>query len=293
MFVEGNEKIFSKTSVQFFNLHFKNNMKVYSNSNVFPSWTNHGRYQTANFTNVYVCFIDVSHHFLMIQWGTGNFEYSINDVAILSGQICFMDDTDLDEKLEKTATFGKTSDDFLEYVSKDEIYALLEHNGFNLGDNFKNIFDLKMYKNNIQGNIKWINDWIYLLDGVFKLPLFENISACLLEAPVFIREIHIIPSKIMNSNEKSKYNVSINMCRTKGVFSSQRCCIDRKTFYRCTGPLQCTHKGNNMQRGKNIWCQIWTNSVIHACGYKSEIRRTGICSVQSSEMQSNLDGYDK
>lgn len=207
MFVEGNKKIFSETSVQFFNLHFKNNMQMCLNSNVFPSLTNHERYQTANFTNVYVCFIGESHHFLMIQWATGNFEYSINGITILSGKICFMNDTDLDEKLEKATTFNKTSDDFLEYVLKDEIYALLEHNGYNLGDNFKNISDLKIYKNNIQGNVKWINDWIYLLDGILKFSLFENMSAYLLEAPVFIREIHIIPLKIMNSGEKSKYNV--------------------------------------------------------------------------------------
>lgn len=220
MFVEGNEKIFSETSVQFFNLHFKNNMQVYSNSNVFPSLTNHERYQTANFTNFYLCFIDDSHHFLMIQWGTGNFEYSVNDIAILSGKICFMDDTNLNQKLEEVTTFDKTSDDFLEYVLKDEIYALLEHKGYNLSDNFKNIFDLKVYKKSIQGNVKWINDWIYLLDGILKFPLFENMSAYLLEAPVFIREIHIIPLKMMNSEEKSKYNVSINTYQSESVYSS-------------------------------------------------------------------------
>lgn len=212
MFVEGNEKIFSETSVQFINLHFKNNIKVYSNSNVFPSLTNHERYHTANITNVYLCFTDLSHHFLMIQWGTGNFEYSINDVTILSGKIRFMENTDLEKKFENTTTFDKTSDDFLEYVLKDEIYALLEHNGYNLGDNFKNISDLKIYKNNIQGNVKWINDWIYLLDGILKFPLFENMSAYLLESPVFIREILINPLKIMNSGETSKYYASIDMC---------------------------------------------------------------------------------
>jgi len=97
-------------------------------------------------------------------------------------------------KSEKSITLDKSSDNFHECVLKDEIYAILEKSGFNLGDNFKNMTDFSIYKNYIQGYLTWKNDWIYFLDGLLKIPLLENLSACQIAVPVSIRRINIIPA---------------------------------------------------------------------------------------------------
>jgi len=90
----------------------------------------------------------------------------------------------------------KTSDDFQGCVSKEELYVTLKNNGYNLGDNFKNIINLEVYKSNIQGSIIWENDWIYFIDGLLKFPMLRNVGTNQLEAPVSIRQIIINPTEI-------------------------------------------------------------------------------------------------
>jgi len=79
-------------------------------------------------------------------------------------------------------------------VSKDEIYAILENNGYDLGENFKNITNFNVYRKNIQGHVKWKNDWVYFLDGLLKFPILEDLGTCHIEAPVSIRQISIVPA---------------------------------------------------------------------------------------------------
>lgn len=138
----------------------------------------------------------------MIQWGSGLFEYTFGNDVILSGQISFMQDTELIFKTEKSIRFDTTSDDFHGSVSKDELYNILEKNGYKLGDGFKNILSCDVYKNNIQGIVKWANDWVYFLNGLFKLTLFVNLEICNIETPVSVRQIRISPMIIENSTEK-------------------------------------------------------------------------------------------
>lgn len=148
----------------------------------------------------------------MIQSGSGLFEYSFGNEVILSGQIAFLKDINLGTKLKISKSLDKTSEDFLGQVSKDEIYDILNNNGFNLGDNFKNIINFEMYKRDIQGYVKWENDWIYFLDGLLKFPLLQNLSIYQTKTPIFIRQISIDPSMLAKNNEEGKYIKCILVC---------------------------------------------------------------------------------
>lgn len=125
----------------------------------------------------------------MIQWGSGNFEYSINNEIILTGQLQFIRRHDM----KSTETIRKTFGHYLGRISKQEVYAIFENNGLILGDNFRNITNIDMYKNNIQGYVKWENDWIYFLDGLLKFPLLESIDTRFNESVVSIRQITVDP----------------------------------------------------------------------------------------------------
>lgn len=141
----------------------------------------------------------------MIQLGSGLFECDVDSEVILSGEITFLNDKDLDANKEKPFHFDKTTDDFDGHVSGNEIYSILKNNGFNLG--FKNITNYKMYKNNIQGSVKWENDWIYFLEGLFKFPFLEHLGTGPIEIPVYIREMYIIPSVFENLQEKGTFKI--------------------------------------------------------------------------------------
>ncbi|XP_026822789.1 fatty acid synthase-like, partial [Rhopalosiphum maidis] len=194
MFVEINSKTFSEESVQFDNLRFKNNIKVHPNN--------------------------VAEGNLMIQWGSGHFEYYLNDEVIFSGQISFLNNIHLNRKTEKPIECDITSDQFQGCVLKDEIYEIFKNNGFNLGENFKNITKFNIYKNYIQGNIKWKNDWIYFLDGLFKFPILQNLGTCPIETPISIRQISINPTMLKTNTERDvcvNYNTATKEITCDGI----------------------------------------------------------------------------
>lgn len=87
------------------------------------------------------------------------------------------------------------------YVSKEEMYAFFENNGFDFGENFKNITNVSVYKNNVQGYVKWKSDWIYFLEGVLKFSILKNLDTCYTETPVYIRKI-IIEPLVFNEHTK-------------------------------------------------------------------------------------------
>jgi len=112
----------------------------------------------------------------MIQLGSGVFECNIDSEIIrrlLSGELQFLNNKALCSTEEKLLHFDETSDDSLLNVSEHEIYSILENNGFNLG--FKNITNFNIYKNIIQGYVRWENDWINFLEGLFKFPYLEHL----------------------------------------------------------------------------------------------------------------------
>jgi len=147
---------------------------------------------------------------IMIQWGSGSFEYNLNDEVILSGQISFLNNIPSNLKTEQIKELDITSDEFQECILAEEIYTIFENNGFNLGDNFKNITKFDIYKNYIQGNIKWKNDWIYFLDGLIKFPILENLGTCPIETPISIRQISINPTMFKKNTEKGNIYIIHN-----------------------------------------------------------------------------------
>lgn len=139
----------------------------------------------------------------MIQCGTGLFEYTLDNEIICTGQIGFMlNNDDLIAHPETSSDLDKMSDNFQWSISKDEVYDVLEKIGYNLGDNFKNITSFNVYKKIIQGHVAWENDWIYFMDGLFKIPLIGDIGVCHLEAPVYIRQICIDPETFEKRTKK-------------------------------------------------------------------------------------------
>jgi len=178
----------------------------------------------------------------MIQWGSGYFEYSLNDEVILSGQISFLNNVHLNTKTDEIISLDVTTDEFQECVLEKDIYEVFENNGFNLGDNFKNITKLDIYKNYIQGNIKWKNDWIYFLDGLFKFPILENLGTCPIGTPISIRQISINPT-IFNKNTE-KGNIYITHNNLEFLFAKLYCqyLFCNHTFVlRCICKLQHSH----------------------------------------------------
>lgn len=130
----------------------------------------------------------------MIQWGSGQFEYSLNDEVIFSGQIGFLTDENSIKNPEKSTELCKTSDDYQGSVSKEEIYNLMENHGYDLGDNFKNITNIDFYKQDIQGYVEWNNDWIYFMDSLLKIPSMDDLDVRRPEAPISVRQICINPA---------------------------------------------------------------------------------------------------
>lgn len=137
----------------------------------------------------------------MIQLGSGNFEFTLDNKIIFSGHIEFLNKNDVCLTSKKTVSLDSKSDDFHGSISKNEIYNIFENNGFNLNNNYKNITNIDIYKNNIQGYVKWKNDWIYFMDGLFKFPLLENLDTHHTQTPISIRQISIVPM-VFNKNDE-------------------------------------------------------------------------------------------
>lgn len=144
-------------------------------------------------------FTDSFEHYLMIQSGSGFFEYSIEEEVVFSGQISFLEDENLNPTSGKSLILGKKSNDFYGSIPKYEIFTIMENSGFNIGDNYKNITNCDIYKNNIQGFVNWNNDWIYFLNSLLKFPLLENYETYIIEAPIYVRRININP-KLFEKN---------------------------------------------------------------------------------------------
>lgn len=146
----------------------------------------------------------------MIQWGSGLFEYNIDDELVLSGKICYLHETDLNSKSDLSLTLDEKPDNIHGIVLKYEIYTILENNGYTLGENFKNISNFHVYKNDIRGNVNWNNDWIYFLDSLLQFPLLENLGTSHeIEAPISIRQISITPGIIDKNIKKGLSQILI------------------------------------------------------------------------------------
>lgn len=151
---------------------------------------------------LFLFLIDIYVNNTMIQLGSGLFEYSIDNEVVLSGQICFLPDENLNLKIEKSNSIDNISNEFHGSLTKDEIFNILEKKGLSLGQKFKNISNWVYHKNNMQGCVEWEKDWICFLSGLLRFPLLDGFDTRDIEAPVSIRQIIIIPTIIEKYTEK-------------------------------------------------------------------------------------------
>jgi len=123
----------------------------------------------------------------------------------LSGEIRFVNHIVLGSIEQKSFHLDNTTDEFRGNVSENEIYSISKNNGFYLG--FKNITNYKMYKNNIQGSVKWDNDWIYFSEGLLKFPFLEHLGTTPIKIPIYIREMYINPALFENRSDKGTLQI--------------------------------------------------------------------------------------
>lgn len=141
----------------------------------------------------------------MIQYGSGCFECNIDNKLVFSGQIRFSDETDLNTKLTQSTSSDQLNNAHEGFLLKNEIYTMFENNGYCLGDNYKNILNVNISENRIQGHVKWMRDWVYFIDGLLSFTLLEDLETQKLNAPICIREIKINPAIVQNVSEKGMY----------------------------------------------------------------------------------------
>ncbi|XP_050438841.1 fatty acid synthase-like [Adelges cooleyi] len=133
----------------------------------------------------------------MIQ-SSGFFEFSFNGTIVLTGQIEFTD-----KKYITPQTIYQTIENSELSISKNEVYAMFKKKGYQLGEHFKTINNVEIFKNEIRANIKWNNDWLYFLDSLLKISLLEHLNGHFIETPNSIQEIWINPTIFENCNDEN------------------------------------------------------------------------------------------
>lgn len=146
--------------------------------------------------------LDATKSYVMIQRGSGLFEFSQDDQLVFSGQIRLLKELNVQVEVPTAGADETFAGGLNGSVSKDEIYAVFENSGYDLEDNFKNITNFKVHKNEVRGHVEWKNDWIYFLEGLLKFPVLENLTACCTHTPVSVRQIIIHPEVYENQPEK-------------------------------------------------------------------------------------------
>ncbi|XP_050423058.1 fatty acid synthase-like [Adelges cooleyi] len=146
---------------------------------------------------------------------SGFFELSWNGTIILTGQIEFTT-----KKYSIPQTLDHAIENSESLISKNEIYAIFEKKGYQLGEHFKTINNVELFKNEIRANIKWNNDWLYFLDSLLKISLLENVNASFIETTKSIQEIWINPTILQSCNDESiptYYNITTKEIVCDGV----------------------------------------------------------------------------
>lgn len=86
----------------------------------------------------------------LIHCGSGYFEICLDDEVIIRGKIFRPDAIDMNKINPKMKYPVIESDEPYSSISKHDLYTLLEHNGYDLGKDFKNVTNIDLY---FEGNI--------------------------------------------------------------------------------------------------------------------------------------------
>ncbi|XP_025423656.1 fatty acid synthase-like [Sipha flava] len=154
-----------------------------------------------------------------IQAGTGRFELCLNNKIVLSGNIFVFDD--LKFKNTITTVHKENSCEDLVSLNHDEVYSSLEQFGYCVGNVFKTVKRVDIFKNKIQWSLLWDNNWIHYLDALMQVPTMHHIEKHgELLVPVSIQEICIDPTAVEDCGSKellAQYNIFTNMVTCDGV----------------------------------------------------------------------------
>lgn len=106
-------------------------------------------YNIALFTNkfsLYYFILDTLEFYSLIQCGSGYFEICLENEVIVSGKILRPDDIDM-TPIKPKMKYPDTISSLIPHssISKHDLYSLLEHNGYELGEQFKTVTNIDLY----------------------------------------------------------------------------------------------------------------------------------------------------
>jgi len=154
-----------------------------------------------------------------IQAGTGRFELCLNNDIILSGYIFILDNL----KFSTNSTVNKNNDNDSQIVSLEhnEVYSILEQFNYCVGDVFKTIKHVDIFKDELKSNVSWDGKWTHYIDAMLQLPTFYHMEIRgELVVPVSIQEICIDPAKVEDPGPEgffAKYNTLTNEVTCTGI----------------------------------------------------------------------------
>lgn len=174
------------------------------------------------FKNVEIKENDKLELYSLIQCGSGHFEICLENKVIVSGKIFrpdFIDMTPIKPKMKYPDT---VSDVPHSSISKYDLYSLLEHNGYELSEQFKTVTNIDLHFEEYRGNIKWDSDWMRFLNGIFTFLIHKNMENNDNPSDVStIRKMYIDPSKFKDAIGKDVsiyYNFNTNEINADGIY---------------------------------------------------------------------------
>uniref|UniRef100_A0A2S2P8N0 Fatty acid synthase n=1 Tax=Schizaphis graminum TaxID=13262 RepID=A0A2S2P8N0_SCHGA len=158
----------------------------------------------------------------LIQCGSGHFEICLENEVIVSGKIFRPDSIDMTLIKPKMKYPDTVSDVPHSSISKYDLYSLLEHNGYELGETFQTVTNIDLYFEEYRGNIKWDDDWMTFLNGIFTFLIHQSMETNDNPTDVStIRKMYIDPSKFKDSVGKDVsiyYNFNTNEINGDGIY---------------------------------------------------------------------------
>lgn len=172
--------------------------------------------------NIEIAANDTLEFYSLIQCGSGNFEICLENEVIVSGKILRPDAIDMTPIKPKMKYLDTVSDLPHSSISKHDLYSLLEHNGYELGEQFKTVTNIDLHFEEYRGNVKWDGDWMKFLNGIFTFLIHKSMETNDNPADVsFIRKMYIDPSYFKDSMGKDVpiyYNFNANEINCDGIY---------------------------------------------------------------------------
>lgn len=95
----------------------------------------------------------------LIQSGSGHFEICLDNEVIIKGKVFRPDTIDINHINPKMKYPVTVSDEPYSSISKHDLYTMLEHNGYDLGKNFKNVTNIDLH---FEGNFTPLKCFFFL-----------------------------------------------------------------------------------------------------------------------------------